>query len=297
MKNSSFWSLILLFYLQEAGGERLILISCIWIQVAFLRCLLQASDEVSNSCGGLAVPVMMSVLVSISLDLKEDKLANNIGLAGHLVAQCWPLSTVYFLHLVSWLGQEDCVHACQHVMTDRVPEENLDCATVFKGVWWSPEARRSQPSSFGSCFLLSEQAPGFSAGGGAGLPLWFGRIAGWGKLFPSCSRLGFRQETKVRHVVKITHVFLAEFKSRFMKIDFVISAVLGNDHFLVEDAWRVSRIYSYCGWKFWILTPRRRSFLPFEICQLSCLGIKESVNQSGSWRKTRFTSNSSNEES
>lgn len=136
--------------------------------------------------------------------------------------------------------------------------------TVLKGVWWSLETRRSQPSPFDSCFLLSEQTPGFNAAGGAGLPLWFGRIAGWGKLFPSCSRLGFRQETKVRHVVKITHVFLAEFKSGFMKIDFIISAMLGNDHFWVEDAWRVSRIYSYCKWKFWILTLRRRSFLPFE---------------------------------
>lgn len=33
------------------------------------------------------------------------------------------------------------------------------------------------------------------------------------------------------------------------KIDFITSAVLGNDHFLVEDAWRVSKIISYCRWR------------------------------------------------
>lgn len=45
------------------------------------------------------------------------------------------------------------------------------------------------------------------------------------------------------------HVFLAAFTSGFMKIDFITSAVLGNDHFLVEDAWRVPKINSYCRWK------------------------------------------------
>ena len=72
---------------------------------------------------------------------------------------------------------------------------------------------------------------------------------GWSKLSPNCSRVGFRQDMKARHVVKITHVFLAEFMSGLMKIDFITSAVLGNDHFLVKDAWRVPRMYSYYRWK------------------------------------------------
>lgn len=36
-------------------------------------------------------------------------------------------------------------------------------------------------------------------------------------------------------MVEITHAFLAEFTSGFMKIDFITSAVLGNERFLVED--------------------------------------------------------------
>ena len=66
---------------------------------------------------------------------------------------------------------------------------------------------------------------------------------------PGCSGAGFRRETKVGPVVEITHVSLAEFTSGFIKIDFITSAVLGNDHFLVEDAWRVSKIISYCRWR------------------------------------------------
>lgn len=134
VSNCLFWWRILLFEVlsyysiyRKQGGRDWYLQVVFEFRLPSSDVCSKPSNEVGNSCGGLAVPIMMSVLVSSSLDLKEDKEADNISLAGHLVAQCWPLSSIYFLYLVSWLGQEDCVHACQHVMTDRVPEENLDC--------------------------------------------------------------------------------------------------------------------------------------------------------------------------
>lgn len=45
------------------------------------------------------------------------------------------------------------------------------------------------------------------------------------------------------------HMFLAEFTSGFMKIDFIISAPLSSDRFLVGDAWRVPRLCSSCRWR------------------------------------------------
>lgn len=68
-----------------------------------------------------------------------------------------------------------------------------------------------------------------------GSPLWFGQRAGWGKLSPGCSRVGFRQETKVRPVVEVTHVFLAEFTSGFRKIFFY--------NFICAWQW------SFLGWR------------------------------------------------
>lgn len=46
------------------------------------------SDYVSNSCGALALPLMVSALVSNSLAPKEDKEVDPVGLTGLLAAQC-----------------------------------------------------------------------------------------------------------------------------------------------------------------------------------------------------------------
>lgn len=43
-----------------------------------------------------------------------------------------------------------------------------------------------------------------------------------------CSRVGFRQETKVRHVVEMTYEYLAEVISGLRKIDLIMSAVLSS---------------------------------------------------------------------
>lgn len=68
----------------------------------------------------------------------------------------------------------------------------------------------------------------------AGSPLWLGERAGQVGMSLGCSAVGFGQETEIRHVVEITHVFLEELTSGFVKIDFITSAALGNDNFLIK---------------------------------------------------------------
>lgn len=64
-------------------------------------------------------------------------------------------------------------------------------------------------------------------------------------------------------------------------------------NFLVGDAGKVLGIYSHWGWNselwHWV-----GQLYPFKFCKVSCLGLEESVNQSGSWQETRFSSDGSN---
>lgn len=80
-----------------------------------------------------------------------------------------------------------------------------------------------------------------------------------------------------------SHVFLAELSLGLMKIDFITSAAIGNDNFLVEDAQRIPRIY--------ILKEDRnvkslhRVGHPYSLTlrKASCVGIEESFPESGCW--------------
>lgn len=49
-------------------------------------------------------------------------------------------------------------------------------------------------------------------------------------------------------MVEITHVSLEEFRSGFMKMDFITSAVLDTGYFLVGGGWNNLRICSSSGW-------------------------------------------------
>lgn len=158
--------------------------------------------------------------MSNSLALKEDKEVDSFGLTGLLAAQCWLSFAVYFLDLVSWLAQEDFAYMLGSMCWQIGFQKGI--WTVFRGVWQSLEPREWQSGPFVCLLAFCSQRPGPSTQccGGAGSPLWFGQRVRWGELSSGCSGVGFRQETKVRHVVEITHVFLAEFASSFMKIFF-----------------------------------------------------------------------------
>lgn len=69
-----------------------------------------------------------------------------------------------------------------------------------------------------------------------------------------CSKVGFRQETKVRHVVEIIHVHLAEVISGLRKADLITSAVLGSAISLLRIHGGSLRCFLHAGWV--IHTPR-----------------------------------------
>lgn len=84
-------------------------------------------------------------------------------------------------------------------MTDGALEGNLDCGQGH------PMGPRGQTMTAWPLWF-PEQAPELSVAGELGHHCGLDRELGGA----GCSRVGFRQETKVGHVVEMTHVFLAD---------------------------------------------------------------------------------------
>lgn len=74
------------------------------------------------------------------------------------------------------------------------------------------------------------------------------REQGRGSCPQDAPELASDKRLKVRLVVEITRVSLEEFRSGFMKTDFITSALLDTGYFLVGDGWNNLRICSSNGW-------------------------------------------------
>lgn len=217
----------------------------------------------------------MPASVSGSFALKEDKETDSITLPGLLVAQCSPLPAAYFLHLVSWLGQK--------TLGTRLPAR----VDRWRSGLWSRDSDGPQ-SLEDDCLVpfssWSEQVLEIHDALELVHHRGLDRQQGGAKCPQAAPELASEERLRSGLWLKL-HMSLAEFMSGFVKIDFITSAVLGNDYFSVEDAWRVSKIISYCRWRSefwqWVSYPC--------LLKVSWAGPERSVNQSGSWQEIGFT--------
>jgi hypothetical protein len=124
----------------------------------------------------------------------------------------------------------------------------------------SPESTRWQPRPLGSLPSTSRasQAPKARAGSWVTTLTWIESTVVC-SCPAGCSSAGFRQETKVRHVVEITYVYLAEVISCLRKTDLIMSAVLSSAVPWLEMPGGSLKCFLHAAWA--ILTPQKCYFL------------------------------------